>query len=299
MIRRGAVPVLLGLCAVLLCGCASYIARRQVSVPAASGISARVITHGSFAHDHPIKLPAAALRGALLSDGNLLESEVSAIAGSLSGELGRLSPRERIQIVRAGVEFHLYVDARNLIIARYDGGVERHRSSQPLPAATRSASPGPTAAPPAPGPPPAAAPKQAVPQKRGAIVAVFDIRDSSGRLKKPALEQFTAYLAVKLTQVAGFRVVPRDQLRARLARQKRGSFKQCYDESCQIELGKAVSANKSLSTQLLRVGSGCTISATLYDLKTETTEKAASARTACSEDGLMTGIEKIARQLRR
>ena len=33
-------------------------------------------------------------------------------------------------------------------------------------------------------------------------------------------------------------VVPRDQLRQRLLDEKKGSYRPCLDESCQIELGK-------------------------------------------------------------
>jgi hypothetical protein len=131
------------------------------------------------------------------------------------------------------------------------------------------------------------------------VVAVFDVQDASkkNRVDQDTLDQLTEYLAAQLTEQVGFRVVPRNQLRERLAEQRNESYKKCYDESCQIELGKAVAAQKSLATKLLRVGNKCAITAILYDLKTETTEKATSADTDCNEDSLMEGVRTIARKL--
>jgi hypothetical protein len=129
------------------------------------------------------------------------------------------------------------------------------------------------------------------------IVAVFDIEDRSGRFKAATLGQLTEYLSAKVTQIAGYQVIPRDQLRARLTAEKRRSFKECYDQRCQIELGKAVAAQKSLATKLLRVGSKCALTSLLYDLKTEATDRAASVKTTCTEEALLTGVEQLARQL--
>jgi hypothetical protein len=132
---------------------------------------------------------------------------------------------------------------------------------------------------------------------KAAIVAIFDVQDPSKQFQATTLDQLTEYLASRVAQVARLQVVPRDQLRTRLAAEKRDSYKQCFDQSCQIELGKAMAAQKSLATKLLRVGTQCAMTANLYDLKKETVEKAATARTACSDDALMGGVDEIARQL--
>ena len=129
------------------------------------------------------------------------------------------------------------------------------------------------------------------------IVAVFDVRDESKRFKKNVTEQLTEYLAASLTATGRFQVVPRDQLRKRLAQEKRASFRKCYDESCQLEMGKALAAEKTLTTKLLRVGDRCAIVATLYDLKTETTEKSALEKTNCSANELMELMDKITKTL--
>jgi hypothetical protein len=131
----------------------------------------------------------------------------------------------------------------------------------------------------------------------GVVLAVFDIQDASRKIKAGGLDQLTEYLVARLTQVTRYRVVPREQLRARLVGEKKGSHRACFDESCQIEMGKALAAEKSLATKILRVGKRCAITSTLYDLKTETAETSALSRTDCSEDGLMDAMDRIARQL--
>jgi hypothetical protein len=132
---------------------------------------------------------------------------------------------------------------------------------------------------------------------RRAIVAVFDVDDQARALRAAALAQLTEYLATKVTQ-AGYQVVPRDQLRSRISAEKRESYKSCFEQRCQIELGRALAAQKSLATKLLRVGGQCVLTSQLYDLKTETAERAASAKSAsCGEGALLVAIDELARQL--
>jgi hypothetical protein len=128
------------------------------------------------------------------------------------------------------------------------------------------------------------------------IVAVFDVQDMSRKFKKRTLDQLTEYLSARITQVTRYRVVPRDQLRARLFEEKKGTYRECYEETCQIELGKALAAQKSLSTKILKVGSRCAISSILFDFKTETAEQSALVRTDCDEDSLMDCMDRVARQ---
>ena len=148
--------------------------------------------------------------------------------------------------------------------------------------------------------PEAKAPAKEIPVAAAAaveIVAVTDVFDASGKFKEDTLIQLTTYLGTALTRTGKYRLIPRDQLRASLAEQKKESYRECRDESCQIELGRSVSATKLLSTQLLQVGSKCAVTANLYDLKTETTQKGAMVQTGCSPDELLDAMQKIADQL--
>jgi hypothetical protein len=136
-----------------------------------------------------------------------------------------------------------------------------------------------------------------VKKKTNIIIAVFDVEDVSNVFKKRVLNQLTIYLMNQVTIHAGFRVIPREQLKKRIAEQKGASYKKCFDESCQIELGRALAAQKTLSTQLLKVGKQCMVVSNIFDLKTETTEKAASAKTNCTETALVGALEAIAQQI--
>lgn len=135
-------------------------------------------------------------------------------------------------------------------------------------------------------------------KKTNPIVAVFDIEDQSKKMQRDVLDQLTGYLGTKLTQIAGFKIVPRDQLRLRLSQEKSSTYKECYDQSCQIELGRAIAAEKSLSTQIIRIGNACAITSSLFDLRTETTEGAASIETGCADEDLMRAMTEIAEQLK-
>lgn len=128
------------------------------------------------------------------------------------------------------------------------------------------------------------------------ILVVFDINDASASFNKSVLNQLTEYLATQLTS-KGYQVVPRDQIRQRLLEEARGTYKECYDQSCQIELGRALAAQMSLDTKLLKIGEKCVINITLYDLKQQTTNGAAQAKIGCSENELMGGIDEVSRQL--
>lgn len=135
------------------------------------------------------------------------------------------------------------------------------------------------------------------PAKESVILAVFDIEDVTKQLKEQETLQIREFLETRLTELGGFKTIPREQLRQRLQREKAGSYRACFDEACQIELGKEVAAEKSLATRILKVGSTCVVTSKLFDLKTATSEKAASARVACSPEGLLEGINQLAKQL--
>jgi len=91
------------------------------------------------------------------------------------------------------------------------------------------------------------------------IVVVFSVEMKNLRMSRPeqdALSDYlTDYLTGKLAGAGVFQVVPRDQLKKRLMKQKTRSYKECYDQSCQIELGRELAAEKTLATKVLKLGS--------------------------------------------
>lgn len=143
------------------------------------------------------------------------------------------------------------------------------------------------------------APVNAIAQSEPAIVAVFDIEFSGIKLKKGAIKGLNEYLFSKVAGAAQFQVVPQSKLRAQLRAEKAESYKQCYDESCQIEIGKELAAEKSLSSKVLKLGQDCLVTVALYDLRTAATEAASDATGGCGVGALVRSLEAATRGLTR
>jgi outer membrane protein OmpA-like peptidoglycan-associated protein len=92
-------------------------------------------------------------------------------------------------------------------------------------------------------------------------------------------------------------VVPRGQIKRRLAKQKVTSYRRCYDQSCQIEIGRELAAAKSLAPTLIKLGRRCIVTLTLYDLRRATTDRAASAEGGCSEDDFSASVRRAVGKL--
>jgi tetratricopeptide (TPR) repeat protein len=135
----------------------------------------------------------------------------------------------------------------------------------------------------------------------GTIVAVFDIEDTrapGARLSDRERADLTVYLGAILAEGAAFRVVPPEQLKKALEEKKRQSHRPCFDERCQIEIGREVAAQKTLATRIMKVGQHCGIVATLYDLRQAVSERATTYKGACDKDALFSGVEFLAKKLR-
>lgn len=127
------------------------------------------------------------------------------------------------------------------------------------------------------------------------ILAVLDVAGDS--VDAAMADQLTEYLATQLAAQGSYRLVPRSTVRAELREAKAGSLDPCVDEACQIELGKALAAEKTLAPRIMRVGETCAMTATLFDLRTETAERAASARSDCDATALLASVDRIAAAL--
>ncbi|MBN2497990.1 MAG: hypothetical protein JXR96_25585 [Deltaproteobacteria bacterium] len=128
-------------------------------------------------------------------------------------------------------------------------------------------------------------------------VAVPDLRAPPDLLGPAEKVQLSGYLASRLTETGRFRVVPRAELEAAIARTQRDSYSQSHSAESQIELGRAVAARKLLSVQLLRAGGACKLSGTIFDLTEAAAEAAASVDTGCGPDALPAGIDALVRAL--
>ena len=144
---------------------------------------------------------------------------------------------------------------------------------------------------------PAAASVDLGASRAGIILAVVDILDASRTGAARPRPKATIYLDARLAERCRYRTVPRSQIRQRLQGHKRASYQACYDEACQIELGKALAAQQVLSTRLLPADGGCVLTASLYDLRTETAEAAATVDAACTVEGLVPAVDALVDRL--
>jgi hypothetical protein len=129
------------------------------------------------------------------------------------------------------------------------------------------------------------------------VVAVFSIENRGSPLSKDELIALTDYLGTKLGEQGKYQIIPRQEIRKRLVRQKKASFKACYDQSCQIEVGREMAAQFTVSASISRVGSTCIITAAMYDLKKAATYKTGTAKGPCTADDLLVSVEQIAGKL--
>ncbi len=136
------------------------------------------------------------------------------------------------------------------------------------------------------------APGRAAEPDLSIIIAVFDVDDATGDLAPEILDQLTDYLATRLGEGGRFRIIPRADIRERLYDSKRESYRTCYDEECQIELGRDLAASKTLSAKILRLGQGCNLALQMYDLRRAVTEATANARVSCEVENLMEAIDR-------
>jgi hypothetical protein len=123
------------------------------------------------------------------------------------------------------------------------------------------------------------------------ILAVFSIEDRGANLGVEVQERLSDYLTSTLAASGRFQVIPRSLLKERLVQQKSESYKECYDQSCQIELGKELAAERSLSTQVIRLGATCTVTTVFYDLKSAASEGGTSVDGGCTEEEIFRSMK--------
>ena len=128
------------------------------------------------------------------------------------------------------------------------------------------------------------------------VVAVFQIQNKA-KLNKDAIEQLTDVIATELSASQRYQVIPSSDLKTALAAKKSESYEACYDESCQIEIGKELAAEKTLATKVSRLGKTCIVTMQLFDLRKSASENAAKTKGKCDVESILALIEQAVRQL--
>lgn len=137
----------------------------------------------------------------------------------------------------------------------------------------------------------------AAPASSRTVVAVFAIENEGADLEASIAERIAGYVGAQLVAHGRYLVVPRAELRKALAAQKADSYRACFDESCQIEVGKEVAAEKSLAGVVARIGSRCIVTLKLYDLAKSAQEAAGVAKGTCDQDGILDSVERALQRL--
>ncbi|MBI4816421.1 MAG: hypothetical protein HY791_09185 [Deltaproteobacteria bacterium] len=128
-------------------------------------------------------------------------------------------------------------------------------------------------------------------------LAVFDLRADTS-FDPEWVSTLSEYFVIRLAS-AGFRIVPKEEVKRRLAEDRRRSYDACYDEACQIEIGKESAARRIVVSSLRRFGSQCVISSAVLDVEKMVAGRASSWTSACEEARLVRGVEKVVSALSR
>ncbi len=132
-------------------------------------------------------------------------------------------------------------------------------------------------------------------------LAVMDVHAKRKLLSGSLQEKVTDYVRVVAGSTARFIVIDKsrqEEHRKRLIRgSKKESYKDCYDNRCQIPLGMAVAADSLLRTEVKKFGKTYIVTMELVDLAREATVASSSAKCDGSEEGFAAAIDDAMERL--
>ncbi len=133
-------------------------------------------------------------------------------------------------------------------------------------------------------------------------IAVMDIIDESGTLSDKEKNEVTLFFYSRLT--GKLNIIDMTRQRTQLDRMVRegriASHKICVDPSCQIQLGRELSANFIYRSRITKLGQRCTFTAELINLTTKMIEKGKGAFSdfTCGDmEGLSDSVEEVVNKL--
>jgi len=129
-------------------------------------------------------------------------------------------------------------------------------------------------------------------------LAIMEIQDKTGTFNKETLDAAAEYLRTGFIASGKYVVISKErQNEAKIKALKKESYKKCYDKTCQIPLGQALSADTLLNSSITKFGGTFTFSVELIDLAKEATVKGANAEFDGTEKGLKNAMDKIINKL--
>ncbi len=132
-------------------------------------------------------------------------------------------------------------------------------------------------------------------------LAVMRLHDPGKVVKRKLEGQITDYLRVVAGGTGHFMVIDKsrqeESFRKLIKESKKESYKECYDTSCQIPLGMAVSADTLLRPSVSKFGKQYILTLELFDLAREASIASSTARCDGSEEGFATAVDKAVESL--
>ena len=127
------------------------------------------------------------------------------------------------------------------------------------------------------------------------IVAVMPMEDETGTYSEEILRRATSYLRSSVASAEGVLVVEESRQNSKLEQiiddKKRESYRECYDDDCQIPLGKALAADTILRASINRLDQ-CVLSLTLVDLAKEAKVDGAKVSLDCRSEESQSGLRE-------
>jgi len=134
----------------------------------------------------------------------------------------------------------------------------------------------------------------------------MDIQDRSDLLSEELADNLTEYLRALLAASGKYVVVDRGRqakaMKSLVKKEKKESYKACYDRSCQVPLGKSLAADHILLYSIMRIGTKLVLKAEILDLASEASVEGATSTCPAEpvqglDDRIMVALDDIATQL--
>jgi tetratricopeptide (TPR) repeat protein len=117
---------------IALAGCA---AGSSQLIADGTNVSVYSVREPAGHHPHPLRVSDKQVRAALLQDGNLVDAQISSVAGPCANALGRLASDEELELRVSGADYRMYGEANALVIVRRgSGATTRYALAAPPPA---------------------------------------------------------------------------------------------------------------------------------------------------------------------
>ncbi|MEL7369395.1 MAG: DUF2380 domain-containing protein [Myxococcota bacterium] len=129
------------------------------------------------------------------------------------------------------------------------------------------------------------------------VIAVFTLKSEGTSFKPSEIESVSEYVSTQLAASGRFQVVPRDEVKKAIVGQKKASYEACYDESCQIEVGKELAAEKVVVGSISKFGAVCLVNLRIFDLAKSAAAMAGTARGACAAEAVLASVDEAVERL--